>query len=214
MRTWIFQGNPNDYDIDSYLASRPAEIVWLVTRYSEEIAEGDRVYLWRNQGEQQKSVAGIVAEAVVTASPRLREVDSEGIRYWRTQNPRATSPQVRAGMRLVKVASPREVIRREWCTSDPILRDLLNLRMQAGTNYPVTPQQARRLSALWSRTGHDWNRSESVAGLWAYAQTFGQPVSQTPGSPVAEVALLIGRAVSGVYAKVMNFPINRSAGSW
>ena len=205
MRTWIFQGNPNDYDIDSYLASRPAEIVWLVTRYSEEIAEGDRVYLWRNQGEQQKSVAGIVAEAVVTASPRLREVDSEGIRYWRTQNPRATSPQVKAGMRLVKVASPREVIRREWCTSDPILRDLLNLRMQAGTNYPVTPQQARRLSALWSRTGHDWNRSESVAGLWAYAQTFGQPVSQTPGSPVAEVALLIGRAVSGVYAKVMNF---------
>jgi hypothetical protein len=38
-----------------------------------------------------------------------------------------------------------------------------------------------------------------------YALTFGQPVSQLAGSPVANVALLIGRAVSGVYAKVMNF---------
>jgi hypothetical protein len=77
--------------------------------------------------------------------------------------------------------------------------------MQAGTNYPVTPEQARRLSALWSRTGRDWDRSESIAGLWTYAQTFGQPVSQIPGSPVASMSLLIGRAVSGVYAKVMNF---------
>ena len=108
-------------------------------------------------------------------------------------------------MRLVRVATAREVIRRDWCKGDPILRHLTNMRMQAGTNYPVTPEQARRLSALWSRTGRDWNRSKSVAGLLAYVQTFGQPVSQIPGSPVANVALLIGRAVSGVYAKVMNF---------
>ena len=46
---------------------------------------------------------------------------------------------------------------------------------------------------------------ESIAGLWAYAETYGQPVSRLPGSPVARVALLVGRAVSGVYAKVMNF---------
>src|SRR5262249_23758292 len=44
-----------------------------------------------------------------------------------------------------------------------------------------------------------------VAGLWAYTQTYGQSVSKRPGSPVAEVALLIGRAVSGVYNKGMNF---------
>jgi 5-methylcytosine-specific restriction endonuclease McrA len=150
-------------------------------------------------------VAGVIGETIVTASPILREEDPDSIAFWRIDGPRATTPQVRAGMRLVKVASSREVIRREWCVNDPVLRTLSNLRMQAGTNYPVTPLQARRLSALWSRTGRDWNRSESVAGLWAYAQTFGQSVSQTPGSPVANTALLIGRAVSGVYAKIMNF---------
>jgi hypothetical protein len=44
-----------------------------------------------------------------------------------------------------------------------------------------------------------------VAGLWAYAQTYGGPVSRLPDNPVGTVALLIGRAVSGVYNKVMNF---------
>ena len=203
MKTWIFQANPDDYDIDDYLASRPAEVVWLVTRYADEVEVGDRVYLWRNQG-QQKSVAGIIAEAIVTAPPIVRGEDPDGVRFWRIQGPRATAPQVRVGMRLLKVATAREVIRREWCKDDPILRHLANMRMPAGTNYPVTPEQARRLSALWSRTGRDWNRSKSIAGLWAYAQTFGQPVSQTPGSRVANTALLVGRAVSGVYAKVMN----------
>lgn len=54
-------------------------------------------------------------------------------------------------------------------------------------------------------TGRDWNWEESLAGLWAYKETRGGPVSRTVGSPVTEVALTIGRAIGGVYNKVMNF---------
>ncbi|SHI12036.1 HNH endonuclease [Bradyrhizobium erythrophlei] len=204
MQTWIFQGNPDEYDIDAYLASRPAQVVWLVSRYAKEIDVGDRVYFWRNQGSR-KAVPGIIAEGIVTAAPELRGEDPQGIQFWRTEGPRASAPQVRAVMRLVKVATSREVLRRDWCLEDPVLRDLANLKMQAGTNYRLTPEHAARLDALWTRTGRDWTRNESLAGLWAYAQTFGQPVSRLPGSPVATMALTIGRAVSGVYAKVMNF---------
>jgi hypothetical protein len=71
--------------------------------------------------------------------------------------------------------------------------------------YTIYSPHAARLTALWDKTGHDWARNESVAGLWAYAQTYGQRVSRLAGSPVAEVALTIGRTVSGVYNKVMNF---------
>jgi hypothetical protein len=204
MRTWIFQGNPDDYDIDGYLSSRPAQLVWLVTRYASEIAVRDRVYLWRNQGKQS-AIPGIIAEGIVTAAPELRGEDPEGVRFWRTDGPRATAPQVRAAMRLVKVATAREVIRRDWCIEDPVLRDLPNLKMGAGTNYPIPPDQALRLNALWNHTGRDWTRNECIAGLMAYAETYGGPVSRLPGSPVARVAVTIGRAVSGVYAKVMNF---------
>jgi hypothetical protein len=105
----------------------------------------------------------------------------------------------------VKVASKREVLRRDWFEEDPILNTLPNLKMQAATNYRIEQPQAYRLSALWGRTGQDWTRNEALAGLWAYGETSGKPISKLPGTPVARAALTIGRAVSGVYAKVMNF---------
>jgi hypothetical protein len=43
------------------------------------------------------------------------------------------------------------------------------------------------------------------AGLWAYDQTYGKPISKLPGSIVANVALVIGRAVTAVYNKVQHF---------
>jgi 5-methylcytosine-specific restriction endonuclease McrA len=204
MQTWIFQGNPDEYDIDGYLISRPAEVVWLVNRYASEIAIGDRVYLWRNQGKQN-AVAGVVAEGIVIAPPYVRAEAPDSLPYWRISTARGTAPQIRAGLRLVKVASKREVLRRAWCLEDPILKELPNLKMQAGTNYKIAGPQAQRLDALWTRTGRDWTRNEALAGLWAYDQTYGGPVSSLPGAPVSRVALAIGRAVSGVYAKVMNF---------
>ena len=204
MQTWIFQGNPDEYDIDGYLASRPAQVVWLVSRYASEIAIGDRAYLWRNQG-QQNAVAGVVAEGIVIAPPQLRAEDPDALPFWRIRTARGNAPQVRASLRLVKVASKREVLRRDWCVDDPILKELPNLKMQAGTNYKIASPQAQRLEALWTRTGRDWTRNEALAGLWAYDRTYGGPISSLPGTPVSRVALAIGRAVSGVYAKVMNF---------
>jgi len=28
MQTWIFQGNPDEFDLDGYLASRPGQVPW------------------------------------------------------------------------------------------------------------------------------------------------------------------------------------------
>jgi hypothetical protein len=114
MQTWLFQGNPDEYDIDGYLQSRPAQLVWLVTRYASEIAVGDRVYLWRNQGKQN-AIAGVVAEGIIIAPPEQRGEDPDGRPFWRVTGPRSDSPQMRAVMRLAKIATKREVIPRHWC---------------------------------------------------------------------------------------------------
>jgi hypothetical protein len=204
MRTWVFQGNPDQFDIDGYLASRPALFSWLVTRYADEIREGDHVFIWRTGGEQ-RAVTGIIAEAEVVSAPEPRPEDPDALPYWRSEAAARTDIRPRSLLRLLSTATRREVLRRDWLLEDPILRDLPNLKMAAGTNYPVEPHQAERLAALWARTGRDWTRNEGVAGLWAYAQTYGEAVSRLPGSPVAVVATTIGRAVSGVYNKAMNF---------
>ena len=200
MRTWIFQGNPDEFDLDSYFATGPIEIPWLVTRYSNEIMMGDRVYIWRTQGTQ-KAVAGVLAEGEVIAPVALRAESPDAVPFWRNGAAEATEARPRTLLRLVRVATLREVIRRDWCVEDPVLRTLPNLKMAAGTNYPLARDQVERLAALWSRTGRDWTRDESVAGLWAYARTNDGAVSRLPGSPVANVALRIGRAISGVYNK-------------
>jgi hypothetical protein len=192
MRTWIFQGNPDDFDLDAYFATNPIQFPWLVTRYSNEIAVVDRVYIWRTQGNQ-KGVAGIIAEAEVIAPVALLPAAADAIPFWLGDASVATETRPRAILRFVRSAKPREIIRRDWCAEDPVLRALPNLKMAAATNYPLTREQGERLAALWSRTGHNWTRDESIAGLWAYARTSGGPVSRLQGSPVSDVALRIGR---------------------
>jgi hypothetical protein len=111
MRTWIFQGNPDEFDLDSYFATAPTEIPWLVTRYSNDIMIGDRVYIWRTQGKQ-KAVAGVIAEGEVIAPVALRSESPDAVPFWRTGAAEATETRPRILLRLVRVATLREVIRR------------------------------------------------------------------------------------------------------
>jgi hypothetical protein len=200
VRTWIFQGNPDYFDIDGYLTTQPSRFLWLVTRYARDMQPGDRVFIYRTGGD-----AGVIAEAEIIGAPKPQAEDPEALPFWRGDGAGADAVVPRALLRLVKTANSREILRRDWLLEDPVLRELPNLKMAAGTNYPIEAHAADRLITLWNRTGRDWIRNESVAGLWAYAQTYGQQVSRLAGSPVADVALAIGRAVSGVYNKVMNF---------
>jgi hypothetical protein len=149
----------------------PAQFPWLVRCYGSEIA-GDRVYIWRTGGSR-RGIAGVIAESEVIAAAEPRTESVDAIPFWNAGAEEASTLFPHAILRLVRVARAREVIRREWCVEDPVLRDLLNLKVATGTNYPLSPEQAQRLAALWSRTGHDWSRDEAVAGLWAYARTHG-----------------------------------------
>lgn len=204
MQTWIFQGNPDLFNIDVYLAAWLPEFPWLVTRHGSEIARGDQVFIWRTAGAS-KGVSGIVAEAVVTAEAELREEDPLAKSLWRGGATAGDEKRNRALLRLNRIATTREVLQREWLVEDPILRDMHNIRMASGTNFRVTPLEATRLNLMWARIGQDWTRDESVAGLWAYMKTRGTPISRLPGSLVAQVSELTGRPVSGVYNKVMNY---------
>jgi hypothetical protein len=199
-RTWLFQANPSKFDIDSFLATHPAEFTWLVTRYRREIMPGDQVFIWRSNNETTNEQGGVIAETAVIASATPLPDHPKPLPYW-TDPSEAQGVRDQARLRLVRIAGKRTVLRRDWLKEDPILRDLTILKMANATNYEVLPEQAVRLNALWTKTGQDWSRAESVAGLWAYQQTF----DRLPGSPVARVALLTGRAVGGVYNKVMNF---------
>jgi hypothetical protein len=201
MSSWIFQGNPERFDLDGYLALDVASITWVMRQRAGDVSIGDTVYFWRSAGKDREG-SGIVAECRVASPVSVRMPDDASLAFWAEESPK---PEARVDLVVIRVATSRQVLKRDWLKADPVLRELLLFRQAQGTNYFLEPEHAERLDALWSRTGVDWTWRDSVAGLWAYQQTVGKEVSKLPGSPVAIVALAIGRAVSGVYNKVMNF---------
>jgi 5-methylcytosine-specific restriction endonuclease McrA len=201
MRTWIFQGNPKIFDIDGYLSASFGLIKWTVSRYQDQIKPGDSVYIWRSQGDEP-SLAGVVAEGTVVETPSVQEDDPNGRDFWR-QEPE-DSDQMQVKIRLNRIASKREVLKREWMKDDSALKTLLILRQPAGTNFRVEELAASRLGQLWGKTGTDWARDEVVAALHLYEQMVGKPISKIADSEVEQLAQQLGRAPTGVYNKLMN----------
>jgi len=200
--TWIFQGNPKTFDIDDYLATNLSSIRWQVRQYKNEISIGDTVFLWKSGGAKE-ATSGIVAECRVASAVGSQTSDKDLDPFWIDKSAAIDISSVE--LLVIRVAKAREVLKYEWLKVDPILRELPILKMARQTNYKVPRRLTLRLRAMWHRTGKDWTWRDSVAGLWAYAQTKGEAVSEQPGSPVAQVAVAVGRAVGGVYNKVMNF---------
>ncbi len=202
-QAWIFQANPDNFDLDGYLRVTSA-IKWTVRQrhLADRIAVGDRVFLWRAKGKGT-AVAGIVAAGNIVELPRVQPEHEAARGFWHEAQ---AGEALRVRIQIERHAiNAKEIIRRDWLGDDPVLRGLRILKMASETNYVLDPEQEHRLEALWRNTGRDWSESESIAGLWAYVHTLAGEISSKPGSPVADVALRIGRAATGVYNKVMNF---------
>ncbi len=56
MQHWIFQANPDRFDVDQYVA-RQDNILWLDSQshFRDDFNLGDRVYIWRAQGKRFKN---------------------------------------------------------------------------------------------------------------------------------------------------------------
>jgi hypothetical protein len=201
--SWIFQANPDIFDIDAYLNSN-TEVTWLVRQeyLRSKMSVGDTVYIWKSAGKK-RGESGIIASATISSEPSLREDDETSKALWKDkQNETMTW---RVGLRIGRIANKKELIDRNWMIDDPILYDLGILKMSQNTNYLLPNKHAQRIRSLWTNTGIDWTYRESLAGLWVYAQLHNRPVSKTRDSLVAKMAVRIGRAVSGMYSKVQNF---------
>lgn len=202
MATWIFQGNPKRFDIEGYLAAEQGTITWLVRQHRSELAIGDTVFLWQSEaGDPERG--GIVAECRVASLPAERAPDPASLRFWIV--PEEAKVEHRVDLVVLRIAGRKEMLRRRMCIEDPLLKSLPVLKQAQGTNFRVEGEQVRRLRQVWERIGTDWTWRDAVAGLWAFHATKGHVVSMTLESPVARVAFVIGRAVGGVYNKVMNF---------
>ena len=138
-RTWIFQANPEIFDIDGAVAVLP-ELYWLVNQHRDAIRVGDQVFLWRSG-----TAAGIVAVATVLCDPMLLP-ENESDKLYDRQLSKFAGEQLRVRLRIDrKLGTP---LLRSQLISDPRLKNLSVLRSPMGTNFPVTPEEAVAIAAL------------------------------------------------------------------
>lgn len=148
MRTWIFQSNPDIFDIDGYLATtRNISFALSENRIPRKLSVGDRVFLWRSAGRAQAE-SGVIASGRVTSLPSTRDDDPVAAPFWRQESP-GTAPRVL--IQIDNVARQQGVLRRIDLKQDPVLHKLTILSSATGRTFWVTEAQADRLEDLWAR---------------------------------------------------------------
>ncbi len=139
---WIFQANPQRFDILNALADdRLNEDIWLVNQHQNEIKMGDIGLIWMSGNE-----AGIYAVVDIISDPEFLVDSSISSQYW-------TSDEDRQQRRLrvkykYKIKFPDKPIYKQELQNMQQLSNLFILNFPRGTNFPVTDEQWKAISAI------------------------------------------------------------------
>jgi MoxR-like ATPase len=136
--TWLFQANPDIFDIERAISEEP-ELTWVVRQYRKEVHQGDRVYLWRSGSE-----AGVIATATVLTDPE--EMPGVAGSPYLLKAESLTKPEPRVNLRIDRVlATP---VKRTDLLEHPVLKDLGVIAFANATNFEVTAAQDAALRSL------------------------------------------------------------------
>jgi hypothetical protein len=138
MAYWIFKYNPELYRLADRLADPNPEITWTVSRYRDQIAPGDTIFIWQT-GRDRGIRAVLRAEAV---PQDMAEIESE-LPYW-TQGENHICCRVRASIIDRDVNLPHTELR-----TVPGLENLSVFHgFQQTSNFPVTSVEGAILLEL------------------------------------------------------------------
>jgi len=147
MTTWIFQGNPDRFDMDGYLACGSGRIVWMVNQYRRKIRPGDQVFLWRARGSGAYGPAGILAECIVESPVTEIPDDPSSVRFWRGQG--RIAPRPRVWLKMVKILGRGAILRRDVIAGTRGLEAVGPIRFGNATNFELSDDESRELNRIW-----------------------------------------------------------------
>ena len=134
-KVWIFQANPERYDIQNLLAEEDlTEDMWLVSRYKKQIKSGDIGLIWISGKE-----AGIYAVVDVIDDPKEMYDSEKYTKYWVDEADKHQKKlRVKMMYRLKLINNP---VPREELKNTPGLQNLEILKQAQGTNFRVSEQE-------------------------------------------------------------------------
>lgn len=153
INTWIFQGNPEIFDIDNYVKNH--KYIWWAIRQDylrKDVKLNDVVFLWRSDGNRRRT-GGVLAKTQVIGLPQERPNDEDAKEYWHTEDWK--KPYIGVELEVLNVKLEDEFISRIALLDHPILKDLLVHRLRTSTNYLLSQEHANELQKIWNFTNNN-----------------------------------------------------------
>jgi len=141
MSYWIFKCSPDDYRLDARLADPTPTISWRVTRYRDEITEGDMAFVWQT-GPNRRFRALLHLDSDPQMIPEIK-----GEQKYNRVRDTETKFRVLATITQRQINLPHTLLR-----ATPGLDGLsLFHGFQQGTNFRMTEKEARIVLKLHSK---------------------------------------------------------------
>lgn len=147
MATWLFRGNPRDFDINAYLQAH-RDIRWYVHQQLliPEMHLGDPVYIWRSDGDFP-GTGGVVAHGFLSGPAVVRP--DTGFVTWLRKKPDVSVPTVLVRLDDVRLTPRSGCLLRSEIVQDAILRNLHVISVPSVTNHKLTAVEDARLAQVW-----------------------------------------------------------------
>jgi hypothetical protein len=139
--TWIFQANPQQYDIAASLAAERVEL-WNLRQHASKVKLGDRVLVWISGRK-----SGIYAVGEVISAPIDQPDSTMGRRYWKSAGGHQVWPRVEVRYSQVLLDRP---LYKKYLEFDAALTQLAILRQPRGTNFAVSATEWEALNSWLS----------------------------------------------------------------
>ena len=140
---FVFQGNPDNFDIDTCLA-RPF-IYWRVPQLSHEMRIGDQIVIWRSG-----SLAGAIALGHITELPNERRnvkhpeaLDND---IWVASQEGPSTIQAGVSIDEVRLSIEDGMVTREVCKNDSILKQNSIITNPQGTVFRLSNDEFMRFT--------------------------------------------------------------------
>jgi len=140
---WIFQATPDKYDLKLAL-SKLDEDLWLARQRADDMAPGQRVYLWLTGAD-----GGLVAAGKIVGPVETLPAPEWQLPYWRPSARLAASqPERRVRVRY-EAMFPHAPLTRFLLARDPVLARQRPIGpTHVGTNFAVSADADDRLLSL------------------------------------------------------------------
>ena len=144
---FVFQGDPQRFDIDDYLARYPF-IYWSIPVLQGDVQVNDQVIIWRS-GETAGAVAlGRISE-LPTEIKNLQHPEALGDDLWRTEIDDPSVIKVGITINEVRLSIEEGMVTREALKNDPVLRKNRIITNPQGTVFQLLDDELNQFFAHW-----------------------------------------------------------------